>query len=367
MARKSFTSCSAISRPRGIKRRKKNMNRLKRRSSGQIAVILTMSLVVLLGAMALGADEAVMYFNWVQLQKAADAAALAGAMGGLPYDPTTAQSTATTYAQDNGMVRDGDTITPTVAADDKSITVTVGRTVPYVFGKVLGLTSHPVLATATAAIMNSEGACGFLPIGLPCDVTTPVKDATQCGDSSYVTYENGGGQLTLKASQVGPGNWEPLAINANGGSAYQNEITYGYAGAPIVPGASAASVSTETGDIVGPTRHGFEARMSNAGASSWIETPPSVIDATMWQAVLVPLVNFTGNDGSGSGSGGGNGWGGGVNGKKTVPIVGFQEMWITGVDGNNATITGYMVNNLPNCGAPTAGAGTGPTTVALIH
>jgi hypothetical protein len=44
----------------------------------------------------------------------------------------------------------------------------------------------------------------------------------------------------------------------------------------------------------------------------------------MWQAALLPLVNFNGNDGNGNGGGKGNG--GAVNGKKTVPIVGFQEM-----------------------------------------
>src|ERR1700737_5357441 len=46
---------------------------------GQIGVVMTFAIATLLGAMALGADVAVMYFNWVQLQKAADAAALAGA------------------------------------------------------------------------------------------------------------------------------------------------------------------------------------------------------------------------------------------------------------------------------------------------
>jgi hypothetical protein len=341
------------------------MNLLRRCSNGQIAVIFTLILSVLLGAIALGADEAVMYFNWVQLQKAADAAALAGALGGLPNDPTTAKSTATTYAQTNGLILTGDSIVPTVASDDMSITVQVGRTVPYMFGKLLGLDSHPVLATATAAVTNSTGACGFLPIGIPCNASGPVTDASQCGDSSYVTYEKGGGKLTLKASQVGPGNWEPLALGGNGGSTYQSDITYGYSGPPIVPGSSTASVYTETGDIVGPTRHGFDARMTNAGATAWSDPPPSVIDATMWQAVLVPLVNFNGNDGNGQGGGKGNG--GGVNGKKAVPILGFQEMWITGVDGNNATVYGYMVDGVPNCGNPTTGAGNGTTTVALIH
>ena len=40
---------------------------------------LTLVLPVLLGAMALGADFSIVYFNWALVQKAADAAALAGA------------------------------------------------------------------------------------------------------------------------------------------------------------------------------------------------------------------------------------------------------------------------------------------------
>src|SRR5713226_5815082 len=46
---------------------------------GQIAVVMTFAIATLLGAMALGTDVAMMYFNWVQLQKAADAAVIAGA------------------------------------------------------------------------------------------------------------------------------------------------------------------------------------------------------------------------------------------------------------------------------------------------
>ncbi len=38
--------------------------------------------------MALGTDVAVMYFNWVQLQKAADAAALAGTFYLAPANST---------------------------------------------------------------------------------------------------------------------------------------------------------------------------------------------------------------------------------------------------------------------------------------
>ena len=81
------------------------MNMKSNRSRGQIAVILAVVLPVVVGVVALGADFAVMYFNWVQLQKAADSAALAGA-GYLPNDTTGAQNAAITYAKLNGLPSD---------------------------------------------------------------------------------------------------------------------------------------------------------------------------------------------------------------------------------------------------------------------
>src|SRR5260221_8050206 len=77
---------------------------------GQISVVFALAAVTLCGVMALGADIGVLYYNWVQLQKAADAAALAGAqiLGQDPSDPTPATSTlatttAQTYATNNGV------------------------------------------------------------------------------------------------------------------------------------------------------------------------------------------------------------------------------------------------------------------------
>ena len=48
-------------------------------SKGQISVALILVMTVILGAIGLGADMALLYFNWVILQKGVDAAALAGA------------------------------------------------------------------------------------------------------------------------------------------------------------------------------------------------------------------------------------------------------------------------------------------------
>ena len=46
---------------------------------GQMAVVMTLVIATLVGVMSLCADVGIMYYNWVQLQKGADAAAMAGA------------------------------------------------------------------------------------------------------------------------------------------------------------------------------------------------------------------------------------------------------------------------------------------------
>jgi hypothetical protein len=48
-------------------------------SRGQVAVLYAGIAAILIGAIALGSDVAVMYVNWQQMQKTADAAAIAGA------------------------------------------------------------------------------------------------------------------------------------------------------------------------------------------------------------------------------------------------------------------------------------------------
>ena len=90
------------------------MRRQKRYQRGQMLVVMTFAMVTLLGAMALGTDIGVLYFNWVQLQKGADAAALAGAGQYGPHTPpaptcqwsagsSAAQDAACDYALSNGI------------------------------------------------------------------------------------------------------------------------------------------------------------------------------------------------------------------------------------------------------------------------
>ena len=67
---------------------------------GQVIVFVVAIQVVLIGMGALVIDGGRWFQTQRHLQTAADAAALAGVQN-LPSDPTTAQSIANTYAQDN--------------------------------------------------------------------------------------------------------------------------------------------------------------------------------------------------------------------------------------------------------------------------
>jgi hypothetical protein len=109
---------------------------------GQIAVALILVMIPLLGMIGLGTDLGLLFFHWGIVQKAADSAVLAGA-GYLPNRPSTAQTTATSYATRNGL-KNSEIISNTVAADDMSTTMTTSRTVPYYFLQLVGLSSGTV-------------------------------------------------------------------------------------------------------------------------------------------------------------------------------------------------------------------------------
>ena len=133
------------------------------KAKGQIAVLYAGIIAVVIGAVALGADVAVMYVNWEHVQKTADSAAVAGAAflsSDKTYNGTiasgcsgdNAEQAACTYAVTND---------PTLSATGNSVTVTepTGNTLkvvatennlPYFFGRAIGLNTYNVSASATA-------------------------------------------------------------------------------------------------------------------------------------------------------------------------------------------------------------------------
>jgi hypothetical protein len=338
-----------------------------RLSKGQIAVVMMLIMTVLLGSIGLGADVAVLYYNWVVLQKAADTAALAGAAQLTGNTATTSNSTVistgTKYAQVNGLTWTNDTILVAPASDDRSVSVYVSRQVPYYFLQLLGLKSGKVTARATAGVLPTSGVCGAAPFGLPCKqncsgngcygqkAAAGQGDAT-CGGAYQFNTSNlaAGTQIQLKSDQsiIGvPGNWDPLAIGGSGSSNYRSNIAHGE-GQLINAG---DTLATETGNIVGPTGQGFSDRglsLPNTTVATVPESPYTTLTPTDPHVMVVPLVDFTAS---------------GKNGKTSVPVLDFVTIYVTGMVDNNNTVVATVIPPLATCSTPTTTsshpAGTG--------
>jgi hypothetical protein len=298
---------------------------MKRYSCGQTLVVISLILPVLIGAVALGTDVTMFYFNWVQLQKAADSAALAGA-NFLPDNPTQATATANQLAQNNG-IQAAEIVFTTVAPDDLSISVKLQRTVPYFLARVLGLTSGVVATAATAApqfpptTLNAPapsqvppggdnnganggscskvGECGLIPIGL----------------DSNTTYMDGS-QITLQQGQLGPGNWDLLALGGVGGSNLRTNIANGYNSMLSIND----WVTTEPGKKVGPVDQGFQDRLD---AASTVDPNGTYSSHTLNdpRVMILPVVDWQH-----------------PNGRSTVQVKAFASVWLDSYSSGQVTV-----------------------------
>jgi hypothetical protein len=355
------------------------------RSKGQAAVLITLVLITLLGAVGLSTDIGVLYYNWMKLQKAADAAAIAAATqltgdtftdndyvvgcgeyfacaNGVVYQPSSScsvNSPPTCSATSNH-----DTVSITPASDEKSVTVNISRTVPYFFLQLIGLKQGAVSVTATAGIYPTNGSCDAVPIALPCpqsvsngigyggDGSMGTGDRTCGGGSGNGPYA-GGDTVSLVSdwqhTTAVPGNFEALALGGNGGSVYEQNIATGYDQVITVGSSVDPLVSTEPGKDVGNTLGGFSERMSGAS----YQPLPSQIPTSSPQIIIAPLADFSGYK----------------SGKSQVPVMDFVELWVTGVsspDGQNALISAVVIGGTPSCGSPTQNSsGTTPYQAVL--
>jgi hypothetical protein len=275
-------------------------------SRGQVAVLYAGIVAVLIGAIALGADVAVMYVNWEQMQKTADAAAIAGAnylegyafegtpATGCTGEPDAAETAACTYAVDNGL--DVSNLTLTEPTTTTLKVVAAESALPYYFGKVIGLSTYSVSATAFAAAGGNIGTVtqGLFPVGLQC--TNP------CSLSSL----DPGQSVSFGSKFVGglaPGNWQWL--NPTGGSGGgDSELS-----AAIESGSSASfsvggTIQSEPGNKGNskPVKDGLAARLDScpsisdpctSGGGNPTDIPPG--DPCL---VVVPAVDYHGCTGN---------------------------------------------------------------------
>ncbi|MGH7934205.1 MAG: hypothetical protein ACREQN_13735 [Candidatus Binataceae bacterium] len=129
------------------------MKTRRRSRTRNIAGVASIVLIVLIGATIIDTVIAVVRFNrtWVELQKAADAAALAGS-NYLPAEPATALRIARSYASLNG-IRPGEVKQVRLSADGDSLTVELTRPLPfYLVNLIAPVRDHRVSVAATAGV-----------------------------------------------------------------------------------------------------------------------------------------------------------------------------------------------------------------------
>jgi len=357
-----------------------------------MAVVFALAAVTLCGVMALGADVGVLYYNWVQLQKAADAAAIAGANYAVK-DPAKATTTATNYAENNGILASE---IVSVVPSATQMQVTLSRTVPYSFARALGLTTGLVNASAIAAppqgictvnagptssiscsgnnCTSSSGATLYAtyctppagpPPGSPSGASGPPF-AGGCGSSTgsynvlpialddkttWVANQsytlNRVDASTSKGNANGPwpdapGNWGFVQLcgnnSGNGGSGLRSAIAGGYYGELTIGN----TLTSLPGVKNGPVSQGLQGLVDRAPINA---VTPSTFDASDPRAVIIPTASYAN-----------------CTGQCTLTIDGFMAFYIDNVDtsGNGSiigTFVGYVVPNSQTSGnAPINGA-----------
>ncbi len=313
------------------------MKRLLAHSRGQTVVLYALAMTALLGAVAMSTDVAVMYFNWASMQRAVDSAVLAGASS-LPEDTSAATSKATSYATSNGLAA-SEVAAPTFNdPTDDTITVSASRSVPYYFGRVLGLTNQLVQVTASAQVPGPIGCVNCASLGPtnqpPPNTTTPITPAIPCaalgqcqlipiGLDKSVLYQGRGTSVVLQAGRLSPGNWDFLALGGPGGNTLRSNIADGYQG-PIAAG---QYVSTKPGQNVGPANQGFADRINGAPPGTWqshAQSDPRV--------VLLPVVDWTLAG----------------NGRSSIQVLGFAHMFLASDIGHGQFQAYYIDDVAPD-------------------
>jgi Flp pilus assembly protein TadG len=167
------------------------------REAGVVLVWMSLMIAVLLGMAGLSLDVANWYLQGNREQKAADAAALAGAVY-LPDDPGRAFSTARDLASRNGYTADTHT-TVTVSQEQKrsQLRVTITREINNFFGALLRLPTTTITRTSVAEFV------GPVPMGSPASTfgDEPTGDTTTHWSNVYGTDSN---QPKFWANIAGP-------------------------------------------------------------------------------------------------------------------------------------------------------------------
>jgi len=300
------------------------MSFVRRDERGQAIVLMTLSLVVIMGMATLVLDVGSWYHTKRRLQGTADAAALAGAQL-LPNDSSGAQSQALAYANKNGgdVAGANITVTSTVLTND-TISVRARKTDPGIFSSIFGVASADIDARAKARVGPPTKARWVAPMVVDCE--HPLIH--NCDGNSTPDF---GVNTTMDYDPMGaPGAYGMLNLEGGNGT----------------PGSS---------DEAGWILHGFDKYLglgdyrSDPGAKFSSNNIQDALEARKGTVLLFPVFRVL----SGTGQ------------NAIYEIIGWIGFNLTTfeVHGNNATLHGYFTEFIAQgILASTGGGESGPSS-----
>lgn len=302
----------------------RRLRRLSDDEDGDALIIVALSMVFIMGMLALVIDLGLAFLSTGEQQKAADAAVYsAGRL--LPIETGNLtkvdqiKNSAISYASLNGFpdLTPEDVILGKISNGQYTeIRVNVDKSVPMNFAKIFGVDYLDLSRSAVAKLSPVIRTTGVAPIGL----TKEEMDARIASNNlTHVTLKYGvqGGSTSFFGA---------LDLDGQGGGAsdYRIWITQGYAGEISVGDV----LLEESGNMVGPTYQGFEERYAactHFGALSGGDgCTTEHFEPSCPRIVKVPIYSF-GSD------------------KKTVVVEGFAAFLL-----ENQTQDGYITGSFLN-------------------
>jgi hypothetical protein len=324
---------------------------LRKFHRGQMFVVMTLALTALLGALALGTDVAVIYLNWMQLRKAADSAALAGAAYLGPFAATPpasaacawggggnpAYDVACSYAETNGVAPGeilsiGPAMTlpsnETVPAGAQTLQVSLRRsTIPMFFASLV-MPSGSKFAAAVDATAVGPAPIQTMTQGMfPAGISVAPSPSLDYPQSVSLMTGSSGNLAWLDLPACSPVGSLPPAHPHDRGANLASEITNGstcsYTIGNIIRVVSNTEFSNHSADI----DQAMWQRIPNPNLP-----PPSLtqLNSADPQVAVVPLVQM----GTASGPNGTT--------HQTATILGFATLWLMNYNdaGSSQTVGG---------------------------
>ncbi|MEK7317186.1 MAG: Tad domain-containing protein [Candidatus Eisenbacteria bacterium] len=360
---------------------------MKRRNRGQVLVLVALAIFVLLGFAALGIDVGFMYSVRHELQRSADAGALAGASAFTTGDwnnssvRSIADSRAREFASKYKVVQTALNPASEVAVSfpllDR-IEVVTSRTADLFFARIFGMSNRLITARAVAqaAVVGSEVPVNCIkPFAIPYpwlddpayglnrDGTGPDGEydgSPAPGETIYKDCNGGvglcpGTSITLKVGSPSADNTSPSGQQSSGhfflmqgnvgGETFQGAAELrNYISSGCFPIDMTLPVDLMTGNAMGPVVQGIQALIDNATLGGYSTTFPSDLSTNAFELSSPRVVRVVMYDPSvpivGGGAGGTQGTGASV--QVGYDLAGF---WIESVgrQGPDGFVTGRYI------------------------